>query len=156
MVTLYLCSSGLLGEPLLYLSLFLKENRDEYYRLLGACRTEGDREAWVVFFLEGVAATADNAVSTARTLAYAFERDRERIRTLGRRAGSALRVHEALKARPPLLLPEVAEITGLSFPTAASGMEVLENLGIVRELTGKKRNRAFAHTEYVALLSEGT
>jgi Fic family protein len=156
LVTLYLCAAGVLSEPLLYLSLYMKQNRDEYYRLLGACRTEGDWEAWVAFFLDGVADTADDAVATARLLVTAFERDRQRIQTLGRKAGSALRVHEALKSRPVLLLPETATRSGLSFPAAAAGMDELEKLGIVRELTGKKRNRVFAYTEYVALLSEGT
>lgn len=156
LVTLYLCSEGVLREPLLYLSLYLKQHREEYYRLLGACRTEGDWESWVTFFLEGVTTTADDAVATARRLVDAFSSDRDRISALGRKAGSTLRVHDALKARPLLMLREAEALTGLSFPAAASGMDELMGLGIVRELTGKKRNRVYAYTEYVSLLSEGT
>lgn len=155
LVTLHLCSTGLLREPLLYLSLYLKQHRDEYYRLLMSCREEGDWESWITFFLEGVAVTADDAVTTARSLVAAFESDAARVRELGRQAGSALRVHEALKARPVAALPEVAERTGLSYPAAASAMDNLVELGIVRELTGKKRNRVYAYSSYLDLLSEG-
>jgi len=156
LVTLLLCASGVLREPLLYLSPYLRQNRDEYYRLIGGCRTEGDWEAWVVFFLEGVATTADDAVRTARALVDTFERDRQRIQDLGRRTGSALRVQDVLKSRPVLVLPEVVTRSGLSFPAAAAAMDALEELGVVRELTGKKRNRVFAYSEYLRLLSEGT
>lgn len=156
LITLLLCADGLLGEPLLYLSLYFKRNREDYYRLLTACRADGDWEAWIDFFLEGITLTAQDAVQTAQKLVGMFERDRVRAQGLGRRAGSALRVLEALKARPVLLLPEVARLSGLSFPAAAAGMSSLEELGIVREITGKKRNRVFAHSDYLSLLSEGT
>ena len=156
LITLLLCADGILGEPLLYLSLYFKRNRDEYYRLLTACRADGDWEAWIDFFLEGITLTAQDAVQTAQKLEGIFERDHARVQALGRRAGSALRVLEALKARPVLALPEVARLSGLSFPAAAAGMGSLEELGIVREITGKKRNRVFAHGDYVSLLSEGT
>ena len=156
LITLLLCDQGLLSEPLLYLSLYFKQNRDEYYRLLTRCRTEGDWEAWLAFFLEGVSSTAQNAAETAQRLVAVFERDRVRAQELGRKAGSALRVIESLKSRPLMLLPEVVEATGLSYPAASSGMESLEEMGIVRELTGKKRNRVYAHSEYLELLSEGT
>jgi len=155
LVTLYLCSSGLLQEPLLYLSLFLKQHREEYYRLLMSCREEGDWESWVSFFLEGVAATADDAVRTAQDLVKTFEGDSARIRELGRQAGSVLRVHGALKSRPVARLPEVAKWTGLSYPAAASAMERLVELGVVREFTGKKRNRVFVYSSYLDLLSRG-
>ena len=156
LITLLLCHAGLLREPLLYLSLYLKENREEYYRLLEVVRHEGDWEAWIAFFLEGVAVTGEGAFATARRLETLFREDRERIQTLGRRAGSALRVHDALKGRPLLSLQEVARRSGLSFPTAAAGMGLLAGLGIARELTGRRRNRVFSYERYVAILSEGT
>jgi len=155
LVTLFLCATGLLREPLLYLSLYLKQHREEYYRLLMSCREQGDWETWITFFLEGVEATADDAVRTARSLVGAFEADAGRIRELGRQAGSVHRVHEALKARPVAALPEVVQWTGLSYPAAASAMDKLGELGIVRELTGKKRNRVYAYSSYLDLLSEG-
>jgi len=156
LITFLLCQAGLLREPLLYLSLYLKENRPTYYALLDEVRREGDWEAWLAFFLDGVRQTAESAVSTAERLARMFQEDRSRIEPQGRRAGSALRVHEALKARPIVSLSAVSEATGLSFPAASSGMELLEGLGIARELTSKRRNRLFVYERYLAVLSEGT
>src|SRR5262245_19746291 len=85
-----------------------------------------------------------------------FQEDRTQIQKQGRRAGSALRVHEALKARPVSALKDLVRRADLSFPAATSGMELLIKLGIGRELTGKKRNRVFAYTRYLSILSEGT
>jgi Fic family protein len=156
LITFLLCQTGLLREPLLYLSLHLKQNRATYYALLDQVRREGDWEAWLAFFLEGVRETAESAVSTAERLAAMFQRDRSRIEPEGRRAGSALRVHEALKARPIVSLSALCDATGLSFPAASSAMELLERLGIARELTGKRRNRLFAYEQYLGVLNEGT
>lgn len=156
LITFVLCQAGVLREPLLYLSLYLKQNRASHFALLERVRREGDWEAWLSFFLEGVRETGEGAVSTAQRLAATFQEDRSRIEPMGRRAGSALRVHEAVKARPIRSLPAVCEATGLSFPAAASGMEPLEGLGIAREMTGKRRNRLFVYDRYLAILSEGT
>lgn len=156
LITLLLCEAGVLREPLLYLSLYLKQHRPEYYRLLDEVRRRGDWEEWLAFFLEGVSQTAELAVSTAQRLAALFLLDRGRIEPRGRRAGSALRVHQALKERPILPMPEVCRRTGLSFPGATSAMELLTDLGIARELTGKRRNRLFAYDRYLAILNEGT
>ena len=156
LLTFLLCHAGVLRQPLLYLSLYFKEKRQEYYRLLEAVRTEGDWESWVCFFLEGVAETGDGAFLTARSLGTLFQEDRVRIQAKGRRAGSALRVQEALKTRPVATLQDVSGRAGLSFPAAGAGMDLLVELGIVRELTGKKRNRVFVYDRYLALLSEGT
>ena len=154
LVTFLLCHAALLREPLLYLSLYLKQHRATYYDLLDLVRRTGDWETWLAFFLEGVRQTAEGAVSMAERLAEMFRADRARIEPSGRRAGSALRVHEALKARPILSLPEVCRGTGLSFPAASSAMELLDGLGIVRELTGKRRNRLFVYHRYLASLDE--
>jgi Fic family protein len=156
LITLLLCHSGILREPLLYLSLYLKQHRDEYYRLLDLVRSDGDWEAWLRFFLEGVRQTADGAVTTARRLAGLFEEDRGRVQAKGRVAGSALRVHGALQARPVTTLSEIAAKTGLSFPAATVGMGVLTELAIAKELTGRKRDRVFAYDRYLAVLQEGT
>jgi Fic family protein len=156
LITLLLCHSGILREPLLYLSLYFKQHRDEYYRLLDLVRSDGDWEAWLRFFLEGIRQTADGAVTTARRLAGLFEEDRGRVQAKGRVAGSALRVHGALQARPVTTLTEVAAKTGLSFPAATAGMGALTELGIAKELTGRKRDRIFAYDRYLAVLQEGT
>jgi len=156
LITLLLCDFGVLHEPLLYLSLYFKEHRDEYYRLLDLARLEGDWEAWLGFFLQGAAETADEAVATARDLGRLFGQDRGRIQALGRRAGSALRVHDSLKERPLVSLAEVVARSGLSFPAASKAMDELVAMGIARELTGKKRNRVFAYDRYLATLAAGT
>jgi len=156
LIVFLLCHAGVLREPLLYLSLYLKQHRDAYYAHLDAVRRDGDWEAWLVFFLEGVRETAEGAVSTAQRLMTLFAEDREKIVPRGRRAGSALRVQEALKARPLASMQEVCARSGLSFPAAASAMELLGELGIARELTGKRRNRVFAYDRYLAILNEGT
>jgi Fic family protein len=155
LITLLLCSAGVLRDPLLYLSLYLKRNRARYYELLGEVRRTGDWEAWLAFFLDGVRETAEGAVATAQRLAEMFKGDRGRIEPAGRRAGSALRVHEALKVRPILSMPEVCRSTGLSFPGASSAMALLVELAIARELTGRRRDRLFVYDRYLATLNEG-
>ncbi len=156
LITFLLCHAGVLREPLLYLSLHFKQHRAMYYELLDLVRGEGDWEAWLAFFLDGVRETADGAAATARRLAAMFQDDRRRIEPAGRRAGSALRVHEALKAHPLLPLAAICERTGLSFPAASSAIDLLLELGVARELTGKRRNRLFLYDQYLAILNEGT
>lgn len=156
LITFLLCHAGVLREPLLYLSLHFKQNRSAYYELLDRVRREGDWEMWLEFFLKGVQQVAEGAVSTAERLSELFRTDRGRIEAAGRRAGSALRVHEALKARPILSMPDVCNATRLSFPAASSAMELLSGLGIAKELTGKRRNRLFVYDRYLAILNEGT
>jgi Fic family protein len=156
LITLILCHARVLREPLLCLSLYLKENRATYYQLLDRVRREGEWEAWLTFFLEGVTETAEGAVTTARELGSVFKEDRLRIEPAGRRAGSALRVHEAMQARPIVSLPKLCETTQLSFPAVSSAIDLLVSLGVARELTGKRRNRLFAYDRYLAILNEGT
>lgn len=156
LITFLLCHAGILRAPLLYLSLYFKQNRAEYYRLLDDVRRTGNWEEWLAFFLEGVRETAEGAVSTARRLEALFARDHERIVPQGRRAGSALRVLDALKRRPVTTLRELSGRTGLSFPAVSGAMDLLVELGIARELTGRQRDRIFGYQEYVAILSEGT
>ncbi len=155
LITLLLCAEGVLREPLLYLSLFLKRNRADYYALLDTVRREGDWEAWLEFFLEGVRQTAEGAMSTLERLESLFEEDRKKIRLQGRKSISALRVHDALKARPIISLQDARKRSKLSFPGAAAGMELLEKLGIAREITGRQWKRLYAYERYVAILNEG-
>ena len=156
MITFMLCHEGVLQEPLLYLSLYLKERREEYYALLDGVRRAGDWEAWVAFFLDGVKHTADAAVSTAQRLVALFHDDQRRIQEMGRAAGSALRVHQVLKERPITSIPQVCDRAGLSFPAASSAMERLSGLGLAREITGRSRNRLYIYDSYLAILNEGT
>jgi Fic family protein len=156
LIAFQLCQAGLLREPLLYLSLYLKENRTAYYDLLNQVRSTGDWEAWLTFLFNGIRQTAEGALTTAQQLGEMFKQDRAKIEPTGRRAGSALRVHEALKSRPLLSMPQISNRTGLSFPAASAATELLAELGIARELTGKRRNRLFVYDQYLTILSEGT
>ena len=156
LITFLLCHAGLLQDPLLYLSLYLKQNRSDYYRLLNEVRFLGDWEAWLAFFLEGVRVTADGAHATAMSLTEMFRHDKALILGLGRQANSALRVHEALMAHPILTTPEVSKSTGLSYPGASAGINRLIELGIVTEAAGSMRARVFVYTQYLQTLNEGT
>jgi Fic family protein len=156
LITLLLCNAGVLREPLLYLSLYFKRNRARYYELLQMVREEGDWEAWLRFFLDGVEEVADASVTTAERLAEIFREDRSRIEAKGRRAGSGLRVHDALKSRPIQSMPSLCAATGLSFPAVSSAIDLLVELELARELTGKRRNRLFVYDRYLAVLNEGT
>lgn len=156
LITLLLVAEGVLREPLLYLSLYFKANRDTYYELLQRVRTEDDWEAWISFFMRGVRETAEGAVATALELARIFKEDRERIRSSGRISGSALRVHDALQQHPVQTIATAKERTGLTVPTVTAVMKSLEAAGIVRELTGKQRGRIFGYHRYLDVLNEGT
>ncbi|MBK9350367.1 MAG: Fic family protein [Sulfuritalea sp.] len=156
LIVLMLHESGLLRQPLLYLSLYFKQHRDEYYRLLDAVRREGDWEAWLDFFLEGVAQTAGAAVDTAHRLLAMFRDDERRIAALGRNTASVLKVYAVFRARPVAGINDIAVRAAVSFPTASRAVETLVGAGIARELTGGRRNRVFAYDRYLAMLNEGT
>lgn len=156
LITLLLCSEGALSEPLLYLSLYFKQNRSEYYDRLQAVRTQGNWEGWLNFFFQGVRDTAQSAVATAEAVLDLFRQDRERLQSIGRAAGSALRVHELLQQRPILSLPGAADALELSWTAANNAMSELERLGIVHEITGQKRNRLYVYGQYLDILTEGT
>ncbi len=155
LIALLLHEAGALRQPLLYLSLYLKQQRSLYYELLGRVRTEGDWEAWVIFFLEGVEQTAQDAVQTARRLADLFSQDAERVQASGRGASTALRVLDVLRQRPLSTLRHLAPSADITFPTASKAMGALVGLGIARELTGQRRNRVFVYDAYLAILNEG-
>lgn len=156
LVTLLLCVDGILREPMLYPSLYLKQRRAEYYAHLDRVRSDGDWEGWLGFFVEGVQTTAEGAVATARQLADLFRGDRNRVAALGRSAGSALRVHESLQQRPVASVASLVRSTHLSAPTVNAALSALVDLGIAREITGRARNRLFSYDAYLELLRQGT
>lgn len=156
LITLSLCSDGVLREPSLYLSLYFKGNRALYYELLQRVRTEGAWEAWLDFFLEGVRETGQQAHATARSLVRLFDEDRVRIESLGRTANTGLRLHDHLKRHTYTSIRSAANALGLAYPTVRDRIEDLERLGIVSEVTGKARDRIWSCRRYVALLAEGT
>jgi Fic family protein len=158
LVTLLLCAERkVLSQPLLYLSLYLKRNRDAYYEQLQRVRTEGAWEEWLAFFLRGVIDVAATATDTTRRIVQMIERDRARIESeLGRAAGSALRVHHLIVRDIALSIPEATSKLALSEPTVASAIGHLERLQMVKEVTGRKRARLYVYDEYLSILSEGT
>lgn len=155
LIALLLHESGILSEPLLYLSLYLKQHRAAYYEHLDRVRSHGDWEAWIEFFLEGVEQTAQGAVDTAQRLAALFQTDTQRTQDAGRGAASALRLLTALRERPLSNLGGLCQQTGMTFPTASKAMQGLIALGIARELTGQRRNRVFVYDAYLGILNEG-
>jgi Fic family protein len=156
LVTLYLCVHGVLRKPLLYLSLYLKAHRADYYRLLQEVRERGAWEAWLEFFLDGVAETANQAFDAATRIVDLFRADRERITAGSERAGSALRVHELLQQSPFATAGQLVQRTGLTAPTINAALADLERLGIAEEVTGRRRGRVFGYRGYLAILNEGT
>lgn len=155
LIALILHHDGVLREPLLYLSLYFKQHRAEYYRLLDSIRHTGNWEIWLDFVLEGIEQTATSAVDTAHRLLALFRADAERIETLGRAAPNALRVFDALRRRPLARIDGLANQVGIAFPTAARAIQSLQGLGIVSEITGRKRERVFAYRAYLDILNEG-
>ncbi len=155
-VTLYLCVHDVLRKPLLYLSLYLKTHRDDYYRLLQEVRERGAWEAWLEFFLDGIAETANQAFDAAGRIVELFRRDREAISIGSDRAGSALRVHESLQQNPFATGSTLIRNTGLSAPTVNAALAELVRLGIVEEVTGRRRGRVYGYKGYLDILNEGT
>ena len=156
LITLMLQAEGALREPVLYLSLFLKTHRDTYYDLLQQVRKSGDWEAWLEFFLVGVQETSDQAAETAKSILELFEADRLAIEGLGRPAGSALQVHQYVQTKPLISVAEAKTAMAISAPTIRKSIDHLVDLGILVEMTGKRRDRVFVYDKYVATLSHGT
>ena len=156
LITLLLCAEDALSEPMLYLSLYFKANRDAYYDLLQRVRTEGNWEAWLDFFLRGVIETTEQATITAKKIMNLFTADRRRIESLGRPAASALRVYDVFQRRVVLSIPAAAKQLVISQPTVTSAMGHLVKLGIIREATGRKRKKLYVYVAYLKILGEGT
>jgi cell filamentation protein, protein adenylyltransferase len=156
LITLLLCADGVLREPLLYLSLYFKSHRERYYDLLQSTRAHGDWEAWLHFFLEGVALTAEQASETAIRILELFARDEHRITETGRASGSTSRLHHLMRQNPLLTVRDAAAALDLATPTVRVALDVLSQLGIVREITGRQRDRLYAYQAYLEILNEGT
>jgi Fic family protein len=153
LIVLQLVNDGLLREPLLYPSLFFKKHRALYYELLNGVRLQGDWERWLDYFAEGVEQSATQAVMTAQRLLALVNADRERIAALGRSAGSALAVHQALQRQPVTTVAALVVATGLVPATINRTLVQLEDAGIVSELTRRQRDRIFSYNRYVDVLN---
>jgi Fic family protein len=156
LLTLLLCESGVLREPLLYLSLYLKSNREHYYELLQRVRTEGVWEEWIQFFLEGVESTARQAAQTAIQLRQLFREDSGRIQAEIKSAATCLQVHAYLQGKPIASIRSIARNTSKTVTTVAGVLAKLKQLDIVKEITGQRRNRVFAYQRCLDLIGAGT
>ena len=156
MITLLLYSENVLKEPLLYISYYFKAQRQRYYELLNETRLTGDWEAWLDFFADAVIHTASQATDTANRLLKLAENDRRRINELKRISGSVHLIHQQL-LRQPLATPKrLQEQTQLHQTTVNACLAELETLGIVKEITNKRRNRIYSYTAYIDIMNEGT
>ena len=144
---------GLLAEPLMYLSGYLKQHQAEYYRRLSNIRSEGDWEAWVTFFLEGVSVAAADAEHSIIEVASLIAADRKRLLQSPKAGPASYRLFEMLPMMPRFTIERVRQQLDTSFPTATAAVKVLEDLGIVTEMTGQKKNRSYSYQAYVELLS---
>lgn len=144
---------GLLSEPLMYLSGYLKQHQAEYYRRLSAIRTDGDWESWVEFFLEGVTVAAGDAERNIIAVASLVAADRRRLLQSTKAGAASYRLFEMLPMMPRFTIERVRQRLDTSFPTATAAVRVLEELGIIIEMTGQKKNRSYSYKAYVELLS---
>ncbi|WP_343216286.1 MULTISPECIES: Fic family protein [unclassified Janthinobacterium] len=154
---LILVDARILQEPLLYLSVFFKQHRETYYSLLQQVRISGNWEAWLLFFADAIAATANQAVSTAQALTQLLAQDKARLAELGRLAGSARQILDALFAHPILNIAALSKTTGLTAATVGKALDAMAGtLGMVQEVTGQKRNRVYAYGAYINILNQET
>jgi Fic family protein len=153
LIVLQLVADGVLREPMLYPSLYFKTHRALYYELLNEVRLHGNWERWLDFFAEGIEASAAQAVATANALLALVNADRDRIAGLGRAAGSALLVHQALQRQPIATSAALVKASALTAATVNKSLVHLERIGVVSELTSRRRGRVFSYERYVDLLT---
>ncbi|MCX7413015.1 MAG: Fic family protein [Planctomycetia bacterium] len=156
LITLLVEHWDLLDQPLLYPSIAFKRRQGEYYARLAAVRTEGDWEGWTSFFLECVAAAADDGVAIARAIHALVARDRNRIVQHPRATVAAIQLLDHLPSTPVLTVPRARGLLGITAPPARKAIELLESLGVLRETTGKQRDRVYAYHAYLELLTESS
>ncbi len=155
LITLLLCESGMLDEPILYLSLYLKQNRNIYYDLLQQIRHDGIWETWLEFFLEGVFNSAKLALITIKKINFLFERDLAKIKTLGRARFSCAQTLDYLKRLPQISVQLLSTELGITAPTARSALNHMLKLGILEETSSKKRDKIYVYRNYLNILEDG-
>ncbi|MEG3923374.1 Fic family protein [Microcoleus sp. D3_18a_C4] len=155
LITFLLCEQNILQRPLLYISHYFKKYRSEYYDRLQAVRDSGNWEGWLKFFLRGVYEVAQEAAATARKIVNLKEEHRQLVlNTMGRKSGNAIALLESLYFRPIFNVEHAEEITSLSYPNANALIKALSDIGLVEEITGQKRNRAFSYAPYLAVFRD--
>ena len=152
LITLLLCEKGIMSDPILYLSLYFKENRNVYYDLLQQVRQQGDWEVWLEFFLEGVFKTAKQALLTIQEINAVFTADLAAIEMLGRAKFSCIEVLEYMKKLPQVSVKHLSRELGITPPTARNALHQMLKLGIVKEVSEKKRDKIYVYTQYLEIL----
>jgi Fic family protein len=155
LIALLLCANGMLDEPILYLSLYLKKNRRTYYELLQEVRESGNWEAWLEFFLTGVYQASKQAIQTAQQINDIFTKDLEKISRLGRARFSCEHVLDYMKRLPQVTVPVLAKALKMAPPTARSALNHLTSLGVLQEVSGKKRDKIYVYRTYLNILEDG-
>jgi Fic family protein len=146
----------MLPLPLLYLSLSLKRQREEYYRRLSAVRTDGDWEGWTNFFLSCVTEAADDGVTTAQRLFALMNKHRQELLNYKAATVSAIRLFDLLPNHPMVTLARAIELLNTTKPTASKAIDALKKVGVLKEITGKQRDRIYAYHGYLQLLTKDT
>lgn len=155
LITLLLCHEKILQQPVLYFSLYLKQNRLLYYNLLQEVRISGTFETWLEFFLEGITKSAHQGVKTISDINILFDEDEAKIRTLGRQRFSCEKIFEFLKTLPQVSVPLLQKKLNMTAPTARNGLNTLLSLGIVEEVTFQERDKVYVYIKYLNMLEEG-
>ncbi|MCX5924721.1 MAG: Fic family protein [Candidatus Dependentiae bacterium] len=155
LIILMMCENGILNEPILYISLYLKENRGVYYDLLQQVRLHGAWEKWLEFFLKGVVYSAKQALNTAQKINRLFESDRASIASLGRAQFSCLQIMEYLKTLPQISVKQLRQELGMTPPTVRAAINKMVDIGILEEISGKRRDRVYVYRKYITILEEG-
>lgn len=155
LITFFLMMMGDLRQPNLYLSLFFKNNRQEYYSRLGAVRTAGDWEGWLDFFLHGVAETSNQVVATSQAISALFKADNDKIAALKRAGITARQAHAQLQKVAISNAINMAAALDVSVPTARLALNNLKELGIVKDISGSGKERLYIYTALIDLLEQG-
>lgn len=156
LISFMLCHDQVLEKPLLYLSLFFKKYRQEYYERLNAVRRDGDWEGWIKYYLQGVYEISKQATDAAKAIMDLMAQDRQKAAGLGKASPTALALLDMLYRRPYVTIPYVARELGISPPAASKAVNNLASLDILTEVSGKKRDRVFLHESYLSIIREGT
>lgn len=152
LITFMLCVDNIISQPILYLSLYFKTHRQAYYDHLQLVRETGDWEEWLHFFLQGVVETANQAIETAKSILILFQEDENKINAARQSSASLHAIHHQIKRHPITSSKHLVEYCKISLPTINKSLEVLTELGIIKEITGKTRNKIYAYQKYLDIL----
>ena len=156
LITLFLMEKKILTTPALYISYFLKKNREEYYDRMTEVRSKGNYEQWVKFFLQAIAESAKDAIAAIDELTILQEKNVDLVAAMRRDTKNAMLVFRYLEANPIIEIGKTAEALGITFGTASNVVERLSSAGILEQTTTGRRNRTFAYKDYLAILRKGT